>query len=71
MPTVYECAKDHGAVIENWCSDLYIKFDPDIWKVLCDECPDGLRNAQHFTSHDGTRWIDVPFGYDPYWEARR
>lgn len=50
-------------------SDLYILDTPEARTILTGH---GMAEARRsfFTGSDGKRWMDVPFAYDPWWEAR-
>jgi hypothetical protein len=49
-------------------SDLYIPYTAET-KVLLDEHhKQGGSKASGFISK-GRAWVDIPFAYDPYWQA--
>jgi hypothetical protein len=56
-----------GVPIDHHESDLYCLATPEAWRIV------GLSGWSHstFTSQiDGRTWIDLPFGYEPFWCAR-
>lgn len=68
VPDLYKSIK--GAKIEHdhYQSDLYFK-DTLVSRAILDRFPVQKSNSLSFISNnDRTRWIDVPFGYTPYWE---
>lgn len=51
-------------------SDLYLPDTPEVRAILAD-FPLEKSNARPFRSLvDGKPWLDVPFAFLPYWEAR-
>ena len=70
-PTLYEAIKKSGVEIDNHESDLYFKSTPSARAIL-EQYPMQHRNSEQFRNNiDGTQWTDVPFAYQPYWEARQ
>ena len=70
MKTTYEAAIDAGLETDNHESDLYIK-DSEAARVII-AGHEFSSNVTRFRSQiDGCIWFDVPFAYDPWWEARR
>lgn len=55
-------------------SDLYFKATPESLAIL-ERYPIQKSNAQRFRNkrppNVGESWVDVPFAYDPWWEARQ
>lgn len=70
--SVYSAMVAAGIPTDHHESDLYVKDTPEARAILMthDKKP-GTWGCPGFTSAiDGTRWLDVPFCYDPYWEKR-
>jgi hypothetical protein len=72
--TLFQSIKDAGIPFANHESDLYIPDTPEARAIL-DRFPLQRDNATRFTNqadpHEGERWIDVPFAYAPWWEAKQ
>ena len=73
--SLYTELRDAGCTLDSHYSDLYVRDT-----VLAQEIIRGYHDANgwpckpfaRFTSPvDGMRWIDLPFMYDPFWEAHR
>jgi hypothetical protein len=63
--TIYDIAVRLEWLIDNHASDLYIKATPEVF----DELRKGDFNYTTFTcQRDRTLWVDVPFGFDPFWK---
>lgn len=63
--TQAECETDH------WESDLYVLDTPQARAVIEAYKADGHpASVVPFVGTDGRNWIDVPFAYDPFWDAR-
>lgn len=71
MPTIYKQLKAAGVPLDSHASDLYAKVTPESVPIV-----DQRRKRDHATIStfinqiDGCRWYDIPFAFDPYWEAR-
>lgn len=66
--SIYQAIKAAGIETDNWCSDLYFPETKESMEILR-KYPLHLKNSTKFSSAiDGTRWIDVPFAFDPEWE---
>lgn len=56
-----------GIPVDNHYSDLYVKATPESFALL-------KKHKQRFSGFKHTTlremWYDVPFMYEPYWEAR-
>jgi hypothetical protein len=51
--------------IDHHASDLYV-LDTPVARLVIRQFG---RESSGFTSQiDGKRWLDVPFGYEPFWE---
>lgn len=50
-------------------SDLYVRWSPEALAIVREYC--GPRMYSTFRSdRDGLVWIECPFAWTPYWEAR-
>jgi len=66
---LYDAAKAAGVPIGNHYSDLYLKATPTALALV--KQYDHKQSVASFTSQiDGARWLDVPFAFMPYWDAR-
>lgn len=67
MNSIFEEIIHAGIEYDNHCSDLYVKDSPEAREIIkrYDRSLEFFNNAI-----DGSRWIDVPFAYDPYWDKR-
>ena len=71
--SLYTELKDAGCTLDNHYSDLYVLFEPKATAIIQQH-----RTLTHrtvmlstFVSNlDGKLWYDIPFAFDPYWEAR-
>ena len=68
--SIYEQMKSAGVEIASHETDLYVPVNPTTQKIV-----DGYTfktNVTSFTSQiDGKLWFDIPFAYQPAWEAKR
>jgi hypothetical protein len=66
--SIYQDLKAAGVQLDHHESDLYAKVTPESQAIV-----DGYRfkcNVTRFTSQiDGLRWYDIPFAYEPFWDA--
>ena len=70
MSTLYQDMIDASIRTENHESDLYVPDTEDAREIL-GRYPTSRANATRFTSQiDGKQWIDIPFMYTPYWDAK-
>lgn len=68
--TLYLSVRAAGIETASHESDLYIPATPEAVAILAGY-PLQKANATRFRNQvDGKIWIDVPFAFDPYWEAR-
>jgi hypothetical protein len=67
--TIFETVKKKGIPFSNHSSDLYIPVTPETRELISQ-----YKFQQNVTTFwnevDGGRWYDIPFAYDPWWEAR-
>ena len=73
MQTLYQALRAASIPRGSHESDLYFKGTPEALAIL-DNYPQHKQNAKRFINqappHLGEHWVDVPFAYDPYWEAK-
>ena len=68
--TLYESIMLAGVPTSNHESDLYFPATKETWAILRQH-PTEYHNSSVFRNNvDGAMWIDVPFAYTPWWEAR-
>lgn len=69
--TLYDAIKAAGIAIAAHESDLYFPVTEQSTAIL-KQYPLKHSNATKFTNQvEGGIWYDVPFAYDPYWDALR
>ena len=70
--TLYTDLLAAGCKIDHHETDLYVEASPRALEVIRahGKRVDGW-NAQRFKSQiDGSSWLDIPFAYDPAWNAK-
>ncbi len=69
MPSFFQTLKRliPAKDIDHHESDLYVRDSPVVRTVIRQF---GM-NSSNFTSSDGSKWIDVPFAYEPFWDKKR
>lgn len=67
--SLYKELKANGIPIDNHESDLYFKRTDESVAILA-KYPLQKSYARSFPALGGETWVDVPFAYDPFWEAR-
>lgn len=68
--TLYQALVSAGVPVDNHESDLYFQATKAALDVLKD-FPTQQKNARTFVHRQLAQlWVDVPFAYDPWWEAR-
>jgi len=69
---LYAKLVEAGCDTNSWQSDLYVLKTPQALAVIeAFEADGGITNRSEFVSdRDGRRWIELPFAYSPWWEAR-
>jgi hypothetical protein len=66
---LFEQIKAAGIPFDNHESDLYVLVTPGSRKIIAEACR--LNDASTFISQlDGKLWYDVPFAYQPFWDAK-
>ena len=70
--SLYERLVEAGCETDSWQSDLYVREIEMAKQIIRDfESEGGISNKENFISErDGQRWIDLPFAFKPYWDAR-
>ncbi len=70
--TLYSRLKDAGCDLDRHESDLYVKDTPEARAIIeAYEADGGITNKESLISQvDGKRWIDLPFAFQPYWDAK-
>jgi hypothetical protein len=61
-----ECLKI-GATLDSHESDLYIKATPETRELVKRS---GWSHSFFTSQTDGKQWIDAPFAYTPWWQAK-
>ena len=73
--SIYQRMKKAKIETDSHCSDLYVPCNTvtaGILRGFFKDNPDHPNNITRFNSAiDGSRWYDIPFAYDPYWERRK
>jgi len=70
LDSIFQQATVAGLEMGNHASDLHLKDTPEARAIIAAwEAETGMsKSATYFTSDiDNTRWIDLPFAYDPFW----
>ena len=68
--TLYKALVSAGVPVDNQESDLYFQATKAALDVL-KGFPTQQKNAKTFVHQQLAQlWVDVPFAYDPWWEAR-
>lgn len=75
--SLYTELKAAGCVLDNHYSDLYVLVEPKANEIIGAHLrnrldrPYGSMISSFVSKVDGKLWWDIPFCFDPYWEARR
>lgn len=72
-PSLYLKLKRAGCEIDSWQSDLYVRDTPEVRAIIQshdDEAGKKTRYSRFTSQRDGNRWVEVPFGFEPYWASR-
>lgn len=70
MNNIYDACKAAHVEIDNHESDLYIPVN-ELTQSLVEQYPHKEIVTKFVSQIDGKLWYDVPFAYEPYWEAKR
>jgi len=67
--TIYAQMLAAGVPTDSHESDLYVKATPEALAIVRRY---RWRNLVTSFTHavDGTRWLEIPFAFDPWWENR-
>ena len=74
--SLYTELRDAGCELDNYYSDLYVKVTPESTAVLIQHHRRSQGRHHHvgagtfISGVDGLPWYEVPFAYDPWWEAK-
>lgn len=71
--TLYERLVEAGCETDSYQSDLYVRETETAEQIIRDfEAEGGISNKNKFRSErDGQKWIELPFAFKPFWDARR
>ena len=79
MLSIYERAKaagikygrDSDCGMDSHESDLYLKDTPEARRIVEEWREESGRDGFVTYFHiDGAQWMDIPFAFDPFWEAK-
>lgn len=63
----YRKLLDAGAQIDHHESDLYVEATPATVEIVE---ASGWSFSRFVSQIDGKVWLDIPFGYEPFWDAK-
>ena len=72
--TVYQELVEAGCDLDSHESDLYFKDTPEARRIVQEwesETGQSACSAPFVDEVEHTRWLDVPFAYQPFWESKR
>lgn len=69
--SIYQALKDAGVPLDSHESDLYAKATPECLEILRIHKSNGLCATPFKSEIDGSTWLDIPFAFEPWWEARK
>lgn len=73
MQSLYQALQSAGIPTDSHESDLYFQ-DTAESRAILSQYPDKAASATRFTNqappHVGEQWVEVPFAFDPFWEAK-
>lgn len=69
--SIYTDAKKAGILMDNYYSDLYLADTSAAREIVSrnNVAIDG-HNVMSFNDPQGAPWLDIAFGFDPYWDDR-
>ena len=71
MKSLFETIKEAGIPFDSHESDLYLPATPQVREIL-NRFPLQKGNATSFINQvEGGQWLDIPFAYLPFWEAKQ
>lgn len=69
--SIYREMLQYGVETDNHESDLYALDTPAARQIIARAGRSFDRTITRFRSQvDGRVWIEIPFAFDPFWEAR-
>ena len=71
MNTLYRALVAAGIEVDHHVSDLYFPASPEALAIL-EQFPSQAKSAERFQNEIsplGRTWVNVPFAFDPFWEA--
>lgn len=69
--TLYEALRDAGVPLDHHESDLYAKVTDASRAIIGTYIKSAPLISSTFRSRlDGELWFEIPFAYQPWWEAR-
>jgi hypothetical protein len=68
-PSIYEQMKAAGVPTGSWQSDLYVPVN-DVTRPLIAAYRFRTNVTTFISQIEKTLWYDIPFAYEPWWEAR-
>lgn len=70
MPTLYQSLISAGVPTDHHESDLYFPATPGALAILAQYPAEQAISTRFSHRVDGTSWVEVPFAYNPYWDAK-
>ena len=71
MSTLYAALVAAGCEIDNHESDLYVRTTPEAMAIIRAKSGPMRSTIKTFHSQvDGKMWLDIPFAFQPWWDAR-
>ena len=67
--TIYTDLRGAGIPLDNHESDLYVLDGPTTRAIL--KRYRAVLGHPFISQVDGRQWLEIPFAYDPFWEAKR
>jgi hypothetical protein len=64
----YKALKAARCAIDNHESDLYVEATPEARTIVE---ASGWSHSPFRSEVDGRIWLDIPFGFEPFWEAKQ
>lgn len=68
--SLYILLRDAGCEIDSHESDLYVRATPEARRIVKEQCGERLVYLAFQSTADRSWWIEVPFAFDPWWEAK-
>lgn len=64
--SIYQKMIAAGVKVDNHYSDLYAPVNPVTEKIVSE-----YEHKSNVTTFHGGQYYDIPFAFDPYWEAKQ